>query len=149
MPLPQHPLKSFRKPLAVVIADDVLEIQNLVHLWLTEAGCNVDRASSGNEVIRMLREKAFDIIITDVIMPNGDGVEVIAEAKRVQPNARVLAISGGGHHLKAMDCLKIAKGLGANAVLLKPFNRDQLLAEVMKLATVRSSAPIAGGKSGA
>jgi CheY-like chemotaxis protein len=110
-----------------------LEIQNLVHLWLGEVGCEVSRASSGNEAIRLLRSSPFDVIITDVLMPNGDGVEVIAEVKRSQPTARILAISGGGHHLKAVDCLKIAKGLGATAVLLKPFNREQLLEAVSNL----------------
>lgn len=122
------------KPLSVVVADDVVEIQRLVEHWLSDCGCNVMCASSGNDVSRLLRSAMVDLVITDVIMPDGDGLEVIAELKRVQPSVRVLAISGGGNHLPATDCLKFAKGLGAHAVLLKPFNRDQLLAAVNRVA---------------
>lgn len=122
------------KPLSVVVVDDVPEIQQLVEHWLSDVGCAVKCASSGNEVTKLLRVQKFDVIITDVLMPEGDGFEVIAEAKRALPSARVLAISGGGSHLPANDCLKFAKGLGAHAVLLKPFNREQLLAAVSQVS---------------
>ncbi len=122
------------KPLSVVVADDVVEIQKLVEHWLSDVGCNVTCASSGNEVAKLVRARHFDVVITDVIMPDGDGLEVIADLKRTLPKARVLAISGGGNHLPAHDCLKFAKSLGAHAVLLKPFNRTQLLEAVTKVA---------------
>ena len=127
-------MASRTQPLAVVVADDVLEIQQLVQHWLSDAGCKVSCASSGNEVAKLVRSHHVDLVITDVIMPDGDGLEVIADLKRAQPAARVLAISGGGNHLPAHDCLKFAKGLGAHAVLLKPFNREQLLEAVTRVA---------------
>lgn len=127
-------LAARAKPLSVVVVDDVVEIQQVVEHWLNAVGCRVRCASSGQEVVRLLRSQKFDLIITDVLMPEGDGLEVIAEVKRAQPLARVLAISGGGSHLPANDCLKFAKGLGAHAVLLKPFNREQLLAAVCRIA---------------
>ena len=135
------------RPLSVVVVDDVLEIQQLVSHWLIGIGCKVACASSGEEVIRLLRTHHFDVVITDVIMPEGDGLEVISEAKRVMPAARLLAISGGGNHFAAQDCLRFAKGLGAHAVLLKPFNRDQMLAAVNQLiagGSDRGSAAPAG-----
>ena len=58
---------------------------------------------------------------------------MITEAKRTHPDVRVLAISGGGKHFPAFDCLRFAKGLGAHAVLLKPFNREQLLTAVNRV----------------
>jgi CheY-like chemotaxis protein len=122
------------EPLSVVVADDVQEIRDLVEKWLRGAGCSVMSAASGSEVSRLLRSQQFDLIITDVIMPDGDGLEVISDARRLQPKARVLAISGGGNHLPAQDCLMFAKGLGANAVLLKPFNRERLLDAVSHVA---------------
>jgi DNA-binding NtrC family response regulator len=67
------------------------------------------------------------MVITDILMPDGDGLEVITELKRAQPSVRVIAMSGGGSHLRAAECLKFARGLGAHAVLLKPFNREQLI----------------------
>lgn len=71
-----------------------------------------------------------DMVITDILMPDGDGLEVITELKRAQPSVRIIAMSGGGHHLRAAECLKFATGLGAHGLLLKPFKREQLLEAV-------------------
>jgi CheY-like chemotaxis protein len=111
----------------VVVADDVVEIQQLLEHWLREIGCEVMCVSTGREAVRLLRSRHVDVVITDVLMPDGDGLEVISEMKRTQPWARVLAISGGGHHLQAADCLKFAQGFGAQALLLKPFDRQDFL----------------------
>jgi CheY-like chemotaxis protein len=116
--------------LSVVIADDVTEIQQLLQEWLRELGCIVTCVSTGREAVRVLKTVHVDLVVTDILMPDGDGLEVIAELKRAQPSTRVLAISGGGNHLRAADCLKLAKGLGAHGVLLKPFNRQQLVEAV-------------------
>ena len=90
-------------------------------------------ASSGEEVSELLRRQPVDLVITDVLMPDGDGLDVIQSLRQTHSAARVLAISGGGRHLQATDCLKFAKGLGADEVLLKPFNREQLLAAVNRI----------------
>ena len=114
-------------PLSIVVADDVVEIQQLLRQWLTDLGCVVTCVSTGEEAVRVLRTVHVDMVITDILMPDGDGLEVIAELKRAQPSVRIIAMSGGGNHLGAAECLKFASGLGAHGVLLKPFNRDQLL----------------------
>jgi len=125
-PLPFSAL-SRSEPLAVVVADDVVEIQQLLQLWLGDIGCVVTCVSTGREAVRLLRTQHVDVVITDVLMPDGDGLEIISELKRRQTPVRVLAISGGGNHLRAIECLKFAKGLGAHGLLMKPFNRQQLL----------------------
>ena len=76
----------------------------------------------------MLKKKHFDLVITDVLIPDVDGLELILELKHSPSTVRILAISGGGRHMQATDCLKMAKNLWAHALLLKPFNREQLLA---------------------
>ena len=129
------------RPFSVVVADDVVEIQKIVKHWLSDVGCNVVCASTGNEAAKLIRAQAVDLVITDVIMPDGDGLEVIAAVRQSQPSARVLAISGGGNHLPAHDCLKFAKGLGAHAVLLKPFSREQLLEAVQAVTQSATRAP--------
>lgn len=120
--------------LTIVIADDVMEIRNLMEHWLSAAGCEVLNATSGREVTNLVRSRPVDLVITDVLMPDGDGLEVITALKRTAPTTKVLAISGGGNHLRATDCLAFARGLGAHGVLMKPFNRSQLLAAVKKIA---------------
>ena len=121
------------KSLSVIVADDVEGIQDLVGHWLEESGHAVMCASTGRIASQLLKKQHFDLVITDVLMPDVDGLELILELKHSQPSVRILAISGGGRHMQATDCLKMAKNLGAHALLLKPFNREQLLA-AMKLA---------------
>jgi CheY-like chemotaxis protein len=122
------------KPLSIVIADDVEEIRHLVRDWLGGGGHSVDCASGAMQLAKLLRQQHYDLVITDILMPDGDGLEVMTELKKTQPWARVLAISGGGAYLRAADCLNVAKGFGAHAVLLKPFNRQQLLEAVEKVS---------------
>ena len=130
-------------PLSVVIADDVVEIQQLLQHWLQDLGCIVTCVSTGTEAVRVLRTVHVDLVITDILMPDGDGLEVISALKRAQPSTRVIAISGGGSHLRAEDCLKLAKGLGAHGVLQKPFDRQQLLALVEPM--VARPGPVGSG----
>lgn len=133
------PFTSRGEPLSVVVADDVIEIQHLVGQWLRDVGCDVQSVSTGAEAAHVLRGKPVDLVITDILMPDGDGLEVIAELKRSRSSARILAISGGGHHLRAVDCLKFAKGLGAHGVLMKPFNRQQLMDAVTAVMSLEGS----------
>ena len=80
----------------------------------------------------MLRTRKFDLVITDILMPEIDGAEVIAATRVHQPGVAILAMSGGGPHMTADLCLKIAKTLGAVVPLLKPFHLDELLQAVGK-----------------
>jgi CheY-like chemotaxis protein len=115
------------EPLSVLVVDDVDEIRQLLTQWLREIGATARDAATGNEALRTLRGLAVDLLVTDILMPDRDGLELIAEVRRVRPTVRILAISGGGRHLRADDCLKFAKGLGAHGLLMKPFTRQQFL----------------------
>jgi CheY-like chemotaxis protein len=121
-----------KKKLSVVVADDVHEIEHLLLTWLEEEGHTVARAGSGREILRIVRGRPVDLVITDVLMPDGDGLDAILAINRVSPATRVLAISGGARNQPADACLRVARGVGADAVLLKPFGRAQLLAAVKK-----------------
>lgn len=114
--------------LSILIVDDFVTIRQLLEVWLLEIGCRVVCASSGREASQVLRtDRRIDLVITDIVMSDGDGFDVIKEVKQAQPAARILAISGGGAHLEQHDALQLAKRMGAHALLLKPFNRVQLL----------------------
>jgi two-component system chemotaxis response regulator CheY len=127
------PTLTGKKPLAILVADDVRDLKDLISLWLEEAGHSVTRASSGHEIARIVQERSFDLVITDIVMPEGDGWDAIAEVHRLHPKTRIFAISGGSREIPASACLRVARGAGAIAVLQKPFSRVTLLSEIARV----------------
>lgn len=115
------------KPLTIAVADDVEAIRELVRVWLESMGHLVATASSGRELLRLVKERTFDLVITDIVMPDGDGWEAILTINRIRPDTRILAISGGGTKMPPDACLRMARGVGADAVLKKPFSRPEFL----------------------
>jgi CheY-like chemotaxis protein len=128
--------------LSVLVADDEEAIRHLVVHWLRTRGHTVTAVGSAREASRLLNEQRFDLVITDVVMPDGDGFELIAAFRKAQPSARLMAISGGGQYLQGNDCLRIARGLGVHAAVMKPFNWEQLQAGI-ELALQPSNAGVA------
>jgi CheY-like chemotaxis protein len=114
------------KSLSILIADDEENIVVLVQHWLTAAAHSSVGVGSATEAFAAMRQQKFDLVITDVLMPDGDGLDLIRKLKSAQPSARILAISGGGKYVEGDDCLKMARGLGAHAVVMKPFSWVQL-----------------------
>jgi DNA-binding NtrC family response regulator len=114
--------------MSLLVADDEEAIRELLKLWLEAEGHTVLCVENARESAKLLKRVKFDLVITDVLMPDGDGLQLITELKAAQPMVRVLAISGGGRYMEGGDCLKMARGLGANAAVMKPFTRDQLFA---------------------
>ena len=96
---------------------------------LLDAGYAVVSATDGRAAIKAFDQVAFDVVITDLIMPETDGLELIAFLKKRHPDIPVIAISGGGL-MRADYNLKFARALGAKAILLKPFPNEQLLTTV-------------------
>ena len=127
---------------SVLIVDDVPEIRNLLQRWLRDLGCIATCVSTGEEAVRFLRTMHLDLVVTDVLMPDGDGLDVTMELKRIQSTARIVAMSGGSDYLHPSECLKWARGLGADAGLLKPFNRQQFMDTVMPLLAPRDAAAL-------
>ena len=83
-------------------------------------------------ISRLLAEQEFGLVLTDVLMPDKDGIEVISELRRDHPNLPIIAMSGGGR-LPRDGYLTIARHLGAHAILQKPFTIDQLVSTVDRL----------------
>ncbi len=114
------------EPLSILVADDEEGIRDLLARWLENRGHSVSCADCGQDASRLLQEHRFDLVITDVVMPDGDGFELIPIVRKTQPAARILAISGGGRYIPSDDCLNLARGLGAHATMFKPFNWEQM-----------------------
>lgn len=115
-----------RGALTIAIADDVPEIQMLASTWLTAEGHRVLCAADGAQLLEIVRLQPVDVVITDVMMPESDGFEVIRELRRLHPQVRIITISGGASVMPLNDCLRVAKALGAHAVLAKPLTRSKL-----------------------
>lgn len=86
--------------------------------------------ASGNAAIDLLKTGHFDVVITEVLLPDGDGLDVIKYSRQSRLPHRIIAVSGGGSYLTRLDCLKLAKMLGAHVVALKPLVKNQLLTAI-------------------
>ena len=109
----------------LIIDDEESNIFTLREI-LEFAGHDVVDASNGNEGIALQKKSPFDLVITDIIMPEKEGIETIIDLKRDYPDLKVIAISGGGGNCND-DILKKAEDSGANRQLAKPFGEDALL----------------------
>lgn len=110
----------------ILLIDDEPLIRDGLKQILELKGYTVKTASDGKEAIQYLNNNCPDIVITDIIMPERDGIEVIISVKKKYPEVRIIAISGGGR-INAQDHLEIAKQLGVDNTLTKPFSSDELL----------------------
>ena len=113
----------------ILIIDDETPIRSMVRLILERAGYTVREAQDGIEGIRVFRETPADLVITDLIMPNKDGIGMIIELKKDFPELKIIAMSGGGLN-RPEGYLRGAQKLGAACTLSKPLNRNDLLRAV-------------------
>jgi CheY-like chemotaxis protein len=109
-----------------MVVDDDPGVVRMLQLMLGDAGLNVIPVTSAREGLRKLATDSVDLIVTDIIMPDMEGIEFIMRAKEARPNIKIIAISGGGRS-RNTDFLRFAERLGADGVLAKPFQRDGLL----------------------
>lgn len=121
------------RSLSILLAEDTPDLQALITGWLEEAGHRVVRVASGREITARLPQRRFDLLVTDILMPDGDGWEAIAEVHRRKPALRILAISGGAREMPASAVLRVARGAGAIELLAKPFSRPAFLTAVSGL----------------
>lgn len=113
--------------LSILIADDHQVFRESASHILEDAGHRVHTASDGTEALRKLSCAWFDVLLTDVLMPGMDGIQLMGEVRRRHPGVRIVAMSGGCSGFPCEDFLEIASRCGANAVLEKPFHPKDLL----------------------
>ena len=116
----------------ILVIDDDQALRRTARRILTGAGYTVIDAEDGIAGMRRLPTEQPALVITDILMPNKDGIETIREIRAVSPRTKVIATSGGGVSGKAMF-LDAAQVLGADAILRKPFRAADLLATVDRL----------------
>lgn len=126
------------KRLSILIADDSPDVCSLLAIWLNDH--HVVSVHSGAEALSALSLLYFDLVITDVNMPDVSGLEVIRRLKKFQPSVQVLAISGGSRLLTSSACVAAATDAGADAALMKPFDEAQLRDGIQRCLAHESTA---------
>ncbi len=116
----------------ILVVDDEDGIREIFAEALRMTGYATFEASNGQSALTQLKSRNIDLLITDILMPDMDGLELIMAARRALPDLKVLAMSGGGR--TAADVLiNIARRLGVQRTLAKPFELSDLLREVEAL----------------
>ena len=113
----------------ILVIDDDPDMRALLEQTLQSAGHEVVSAADGREGMGQYRIKPADLVITDLYMPNQEGLETIVQLRKESPEVHIIAMCGKP---TAMPMLSAAQHLGAVAVLQKPFVADELLAAVGK-----------------
>ena len=113
----------------ILVIDDEITLREFFKDYLEEAGYEVDVASDGDQGLQMFTAHPYDLVITDILMPNREGLETILELREHTPDVKIIAITGGGIGL-GDDLLKLACEFGANRALFKPVPMKRLLAIV-------------------
>lgn len=121
----------------ILVIDDDVAMRSLLRRTLERAGHRVMEASNGREALRLAAAESFDAIITDLLMPETDGIEVVLHLRKAHSTVPILAISGGGR-VAGTEYLEMAKTLGANAAIAKPFEPDHLITLVEGLIQARA-----------
>ena len=126
-------------PTILIVDDDAL-MRDALHKTLVRAGYDVEDASGGTAALHAYQRQRRDLVITDIIMANGEGIDTIRALRKLDAHVKIIAISGGGVG-RPDDYLNLAAKFGAAGVLAKPFSGPEVLALV---ASVLAGSPDKG-----
>jgi len=116
----------------ILVIDDEEEVRDIIKQMLELEGYEVITAVDGNQGIKLFKQEPADLVITDIIMPDKEGIETIIELRNQFPDVKIISISGGGR-IGPHDYLNMAKKLGAERSFTKPFERKKLLKAIEEL----------------
>ena len=116
----------------ILIVEDDKELREMLKTSLLKMKYTVLEASNGKEALLRFKPAITDMVITDLIMPDEDGLKVIMKIKEIKPSIKVIAISGGGKAGPG-NYLNLAKALGADEIFSKPFSINELVKKIAEL----------------
>ena len=119
-------------PLRVLVIDDNEDIRSVIQLSLEKEGFEVRGAGNGREAAQILRNGGIGVVLTDILMPEQDGIETIVQLRAEFPEIKIIAMSGASS-VTGFDYLKVPGQLGAR-ILRKPFEMRELVKLVRELA---------------
>ena len=129
---------------SILVIDDNLDLARAVVKRLERSGHSAVMAVDGNAGLALFRSQRIDLILTDILMPEKEGLETIRELRKESPDVPIIAMSGGGY-ATGTDYLRLAMKFGANASLQKPFEQHELVALVTELLGGLHSGPSTPG----
>ncbi|HVJ40957.1 MAG TPA: response regulator [Dongiaceae bacterium] len=116
---------------SILVIDDDPLVGTTVQRILTSANWDVRLARNGRDALDQVAQRAPDLVVTDIIMPDMEGLEIISSLQRSHPDIPIIAVSGSGR-MNNVDYLAYAEKLGAYATLAKPFKREEILRIIRK-----------------
>lgn len=116
----------------ILVIDDDDALRAMLQKFFAARGFDVSVAINGKEALRLQQEKPFDLIMTDIIMPDKEGIETIVEFRKTYPATKIIAMSGGGR-INSQEYLELAQRLGAQRTFAKPFKTNEILSAVKDL----------------
>ncbi len=120
-------------PARILVVDDEAEIRRTLKLLLEQEGYTVRCAANGREALQLLKQEIVELLITDLVMPEKEGLELIRELRRSAPELKIIAMSGDARHMDPDRNLEIAGLLGADASFRKPLVHVAFLEGIRKL----------------
>jgi CheY-like chemotaxis protein len=109
----------------ILLIEDDPQVRKLFRKKMEGRGYEIIEASNGKEGIDRYREKPSDLVITDIVMPEKEGLETISELRKIAPSVRIIAISGGGR-IRPEPYLDTASHLGADRIFSKPLDWPEM-----------------------
>jgi DNA-binding response OmpR family regulator len=116
----------------ILIVEDDSDLREMLKDLLVRRKYTIIEASNGKEAISRFKAAVTDLVITDIIMPDEDGLKVIMKLREIKPEIKIIAISGGGKAGPG-NYLNLAKALGADEIFSKPFSVNVLLSKIDSL----------------
>jgi CheY-like chemotaxis protein len=116
----------------ILIVEDEKDIRDMLKVALLRHKYTVLEAVDGKDAITHFKPSLTDLVITDLIMPDEDGLKVIMKLRELKPSIKIIAISGGGKAGPG-SYLNLAEALGANAIYSKPFSINELISKIKML----------------
>ncbi|MCB5261486.1 MAG: response regulator [Candidatus Cloacimonetes bacterium] len=113
----------------ILVIEDEDSFRNVLVKMLSKAGFEVRQAGDGNQALEVCAEFMPDLVLTDIIMPDKEGLETIQELLEISPKLKIIAMSGGGK-FGPDSYLPLAEKLGAKATLQKPFMREEMISTI-------------------
>jgi len=123
----------------ILFVDDELTTVEMAKLILTAKGHQVICAGNGKEALKIIDSQPIDLVITDIVMPEMDGYELIRELRKQSDPAKIIAMSGGSDRRDGEDLLHVAKLMRVDRILLKPLDFAVINAAVVEVLGAEST----------